>query len=155
MKLSQQDQERFIGLAMEQAELAIRQADEPFGLVLVDEKGDVIAAAHNTAYSARDMLAHAEMNLIKKVYAERGRSAFAGCSAFINAASCTMCAAALIRAGVQDFYYGASFESHMNPMLSYKQLASYTKRPITVHGGILADECLAQIERGRKNEARP
>lgn len=147
---STEDQERLVRLAMKQAEIAIRHGDEPFGVVLVDRSGMVVAEARNTAYSTNDLTAHAEINLIRRVQQEHGRGRFDGCAVFANAASCGMCASALIRAGLQNFYFGAPFEPRTNPAVSFEQLQSYCKNPLYIHAGILAAECVAQIERGRE-----
>lgn len=152
MTFTQEQQEMFIRLAMEQADVAIAEGNPPFGAVIVDETGEILAADHNTTAQS-DMTCHAEINLIRKIAKEHGRMKLTGCTAFINAASCSMCASALIQAGVRDFYYGAPFEPHTNPAVSYSILAQYCKEPIDAHEGILGDECKQQIERGRVRQS--
>ena len=153
MIFSQEQQETFVRLAMSQADMAMSEGNPPFGAVIVDENGEVLAVDHNTA-ARSDMTCHAEINLIRKIAKDFNRTKLNGCTAFINAASCSMCASALIQAGVRDSYYGAPFEAHTNPAVSYTILAQYCKEPIHVHEGILADECKQQIERGREHQIR-
>lgn len=150
MTFSEEDESRFIRLAMEQAEQAIQEGHSPFGAVLVDKNGKVIKTAHNTVSKLTDSTSHAEMNLIRYMAREKGINDLSDYAIFINATSCAMCASALIRAGVKNFYFGAPFESHTNPAISFRELAPFTKEPISYKGGILAKECAAQIERGRK-----
>lgn len=150
MDFTQEQQEQFLRLAMAEVEKAIEVGNPPFGAVIVDENGEVLGAAYNTASPQTDMTCHAEINLIRKIAKDHDRRKLTGCTAFINAASCSMCASALIQAGMRDFYYGAPFEPHTNPAVSYLVLRQYCKEPINVVEGILGEECKAQIERGRQ-----
>jgi tRNA(adenine34) deaminase len=153
MSFSSEKQEYFMRVAMEQAQAAIERGDSPFGAVLVTPQGDVMATDSNTAYTSNDMTAHAEINLIRQVQKEYGRDALAGQALIVNAASCAMCASAVIRAGVREVYYGAPFEPHTNPAITYEGLEPHCRNPIRVIGGILADECMTQIEQGRHRQA--
>lgn len=154
MTFTQEQQEKFIRLAMEQAEESIESGGTPFGAVLVDDSGNILVAARNTATAETDILRHAELNLLRLAHASTGRKKFADCAVFINAASCTMCAAAMIQADIRNFYYGAPFEPHTNPGISYEGLAEYCHEPLIITGGIFAEECKAQIERGRNNKGK-
>jgi tRNA(adenine34) deaminase len=149
MQFTQEQQEHFVRLAMAEADKAIRIGSSPFGAVVVDENGEVLGADFNTVSSQTDMTCHAEINLIRKIAKEHSRR-LVGCTVFINAASCSMCASAMIQAGARDFYYGAPFEPHTNPAVSYLALQQYCKEPLTIIEGILGEECKAQIERGRQ-----
>lgn len=54
----------------------------------------------------------------------------------------------MIKAQVSANYYGAKTEATASLPLSAEMLASYAKKhPITVVGGILAEECLEQRNR--------
>lgn len=154
MNFSHEEQEKFIRLAMEQAEQSITLGCPSFGLVLVSPTGEVLGAAHSTASPETDMTCHAEINLIRQLAKKFGNVRLTGCAAFINAASCAMCACALVQASVRDFYYGASPEPDIDPAFSYEELAKYSREPLNIHEGILADECRAQIQRGRENRPR-
>lgn len=149
MEFDLKQQEKFVRLAMEQVEESIVQGGTPFGAVLVDKTGQVVAAARNTVTPVTDILRHAELNLLRIAYEKTGRQKFPDHTVFINAASCTMCAAALIQAGIRSFYYGAPFEAHTNPAASYEQLATFCNEPLQIRGGILAKECRKQIDHGR------
>lgn len=154
MAYTPDEQEQFVQLAMNEVEKAINGGYPPFGAVIVDENKRVLASAYNTASAATDMTCHAEINLIRYIAKEFGRTKLKGCTAFINAASCSMCASALMQAGVREFYYGAPFEPHTNPAVSYLTLQQYCKEPIQVTEGILANECKQQIERGRQEQQK-
>lgn len=147
---STQQQEQFVRLAMEQAEASIAAGSGPFGAVLVDEAGEVVAAACNTVTPETDILHHAELNLLRIAHEKTGLQKFPKHAVFINAASCSMCASALIQAGIREFYYGAPFEPHTNPAVSYDQLRAFCVEPLSIVEGILLDECVAQISSGRQ-----
>jgi guanine deaminase len=150
MEFTPKQQERFMRLAMEQAEQSIQEGHSPFGAVLVDKQGRVIKMAHNTVSKLTDKTSHAELNMIRYMAREKGIYDLSDYALFVNATSCAMCASALIKVGMKHFYFGAPFEPHTNPALSFEQLAPYAKEPISFTGGILAEECMAQIKRGRK-----
>ena len=57
--------EHYVRLAMAQAELAARSGNAPFGAVIVDTLGDVVAAEHNRVREYLDPSAHAEINAIR------------------------------------------------------------------------------------------
>ncbi|WP_283136333.1 nucleoside deaminase [Rhizohabitans arisaemae] len=81
-----------------------RQADRPFGAVLVDaERGDVVARARNTA-SSGDPTAHAEINVIRA--AGPLGVALDRTILVTTAAPCVMCAGAVIWSRVQGVVVG-------------------------------------------------
>ena len=51
---------------MEEASKAVAEGNAPYGAVLTDKNGNLIASAHNTARSSCDPTAHGEMNLLRK-----------------------------------------------------------------------------------------
>lgn len=117
--------------------------------MLVDENGQVVAAARNTVTPETDILRHAELNLLRLANEKTGKQKFPGHALFMNAASCAMCATAMVQAGIRDFYFDAPFEPHANPAMSYEQLAPFCREPLSITSSILESECIAQIERGR------
>jgi tRNA(adenine34) deaminase len=152
MNFTQEQQEKFIRLAMEQVEESIKNGGTPFGAVLVDVDGKVLAVARNTVTPETDILRHAELNLLREANIATGLQKFPDCAVFINAASCTMCASAMIQAGIRNFYYGAPFEPHTNPGISYEGLAQYCDELLHITSGILEAGCKAQIEGARAAE---
>lgn len=51
---------------MQEVEEAIKEGNSPFGAILIDENGNIIEKAHNTAKSMFNPVLHAEINLITK-----------------------------------------------------------------------------------------
>ena len=129
-------------------ELAAQTAAEgnlPFAALLIDDNGTIVLESTNTVNTDTNAAAHAEINLFylaAKNLHTRDLSPYALVS---NAASCPMCAVAAIKSKIVTFYYGAPNEPTMVPNISMEEIIARTSFPVAVHGGILADECAAQI----------
>ena len=132
-----------------EAAAAIATGNPPFGCVITDADLRVVAHAHNTELSDADPTAHAEMNALRQLAKRLGTARLDGYVSFANAASCSMCMSALIKAGITRFYYGAPPESLMDPWLPMAEVAARSRHTIELHGPILGDECAAQIAAGR------
>ena len=65
--MNQKVKEKLMRLAMSEADKAFREGNSPFGAVLADLEGNVIATAYNTTNNDIDPTAHAEINLIRKI----------------------------------------------------------------------------------------
>ncbi len=146
----QKFQEKMIKIAMEEANIAIREGNQPFGAVLVDEKGNIIERAHNICNTTMDPTAHAEIILIKKTCKKLKTKDLSAYTLFCNAESCSMCMTAIIKANIKNIYYGAKMEENANPYVRAIEIASKSKEKINLIGGILEKETTAQILLGRK-----
>lgn len=130
---------------MELSAETARDGNVPFAALLVDKDGAVIVAAKNTVNSSHNAAAHAEINLLYEAAQKLKTSNLSGYAVVSNAASCPMCIVALIKAKVTEYYFGAPSEDNMVPNISMEEIVAKTPFPIELHGGILADECAAQI----------
>ena len=63
-----------------------------------------------------------------------------------------MCMSAAVKAGITHFYFGAPSEKHMNPYISIFDVQKHTSHPLHIETGILEDECMTQIQRGREKQ---
>lgn len=135
-----------------QAEAAksIESGNPPFGCVITDVNGNIVARAHNTQNSDNDPTAHAEIKALRQLGKSVGSRYLDGYAMFANASSCSMCFSGSIKAHIAEFYYGAPPEPSMSPWLPMEDIAVMCKEPISIHGPILGDECAAQISQGRK-----
>jgi tRNA(adenine34) deaminase len=99
--------DHFMRLALEEAELALREDEVPIGAVIVHED-QVIARAHNQREQLHDPTAHAEMIAITQA-AEALRSwRVDGCVLYVTLEPCPMCAGAIVQARVPTVVYGAT-----------------------------------------------
>ena len=86
------------------------RGDRPFGAVVVDAAGEVLAEAGSTQGASGDgTLAHSEMNALAQVVSARlPRERLAGASIYSSGEPCAMCAAAIFYAGIGRVVYGLS-----------------------------------------------
>lgn len=152
--MDQNTLETYMRLAMEEVGKAIEEHNSPYGAVLIDASGNVIATAHNTTRSSCDPTAHAEINLLRTAATQLQQIAFDGYAVVTNAESCSMCMSACIKAHIYTFYHGApngTAGMNMDPAIPASEVARLSKHPVTIHSNILATECVEQIIRGKKN----
>lgn len=99
--------EKFMGLAIEEAEKAEAIGEVPIGAVIV--KDDVvIASAFNLRESNQQALAHAECLAIEKACAALGTWRLTGCTLFVTLEPCPMCAGAILQSRIDTVVFGAT-----------------------------------------------
>ena len=136
------EDERFMRMALDEA----RQADFPFGAVIVRD-GQVIARGRNLGRTNDDPTAHGEMVAIRRCLADRGSAALKGSALYTSGEPCVMCMGAIVWCRFGRLVFAASVEqiaARMNQiMISSADIAAKeTFLPITITGGVLADEAV-------------
>lgn len=121
------------------------RGDPPFGALLLDPDGAVVARASNRQVSADDPTAHSEIELLRLAARSDHRSPLRGYRIVVNAEPCSMCASAIVKAELAELIYGAPHEPHMDPDLGVADVFARARRPPLVTAGILADEAAGQI----------
>lgn len=135
------DDEKYMRLALQEAQLAAESGEIPVGAVVVC-KGRVIARAHNLTETLCDVTAHAEMQAITSAANNIGGKYLTGCTLYVTLEPCVMCAGAIGWAQVERLVYGASDSKR-----GYSRLSAGALHPKTeVLQGVLADECAAAIQ---------
>lgn len=97
-----------MGIALEQARLAIEHDDVPIGAILLDSSGELVAADHNRREERGDATAHAELLVLSARSREIGNWRLAGHTLVVTLEPCAMCAMAAVWARVDRIVYGAS-----------------------------------------------
>ncbi|WP_331456620.1 tRNA adenosine(34) deaminase TadA [Limnochorda pilosa] len=101
-----QDDARWMGEALAEAEAAWRAGEVPIGAVVV--QGDqVLARAHNRREDWSDPTAHAELIAVRLAARARGGWRLTGATVYATIEPCPMCAGALLLARVDRLVYGA------------------------------------------------
>src|SRR6516164_3816367 len=128
-------------LALEQAELGMREGEVPVGAVMMAGRR-VIAVAHNLPASLRDPTAHAEILAIRDAAAQLGDYRLVDTSIFVTIEPCVMCIGALLNARVAQVYYGARDEK-AGALGSVHDIGrdGRLNHRVEVYGGILSAEC--------------
>jgi tRNA(Arg) A34 adenosine deaminase TadA len=85
--------------------------DSPYGALLADAQGRVLSRARNTRTSTRDVTAHAEMNLVRRLPPSITREVLAAATVYASGEPCPMCAGAIYWAGISCVVFGLSIES--------------------------------------------
>ncbi len=98
--------EKFMRLAIEQAEIAKFLGEVPVGAVIVKD-GEVIASACNRKETDDCALSHAEINAIAEASKRLGWR-LDSCDIYVTLEPCAMCAGAIISARIRRVVFGAS-----------------------------------------------
>lgn len=145
-KFNFMEDERFMRLALQQANYAAERGEVPIGAVVV-VNGKVIARSHNMTETLTDPTAHAEMQAITMATDAFGGKYLTDATIYVTVEPCSMCAAALGWAQVGRLVYGASDPKRGYTLYSPNLLHPKTK----VSAGILKEECGAIVTEFFKN----
>ena len=132
--------ERFMRMAMAEAEVALEKGEVPIGAVVVC-KGRVIARAHNLTETLTDVTAHAEMQAVTMAANQLGGKYLTDCTLYVTVEPCVMCAGALGWAQLPRVVYGCRDEKR--GFLRFAPQALHPKATIT--GRILEQECRKMV----------
>jgi len=95
-------------LALAEAERAAARGEVPIGAVLLDGRGEVLAADGNRVEELADPSAHAELLVIRAAARRLGRPRLVDCDLHVTLEPCPMCAQAISFARIRRLYFGAS-----------------------------------------------
>ncbi|MEX2169941.1 MAG: tRNA adenosine(34) deaminase TadA [Pirellulales bacterium] len=139
--------QRWMRLALHEAEIALAEDEVPVGTVIVHE-GLVIAAAHNQREQLRDPTAHAEMIALTQAAAALGTWRLEDCMMYVTLEPCPMCAGALVQARVPRVVYGAADPKAGAVASLYRLLDDprLNHRALVV-AGVMAEECGSMLTR--------
>ena len=151
MSISKNKKENLMKIVMQEVEKAIEKGNSPFGAILIDENGNIIEKAHNTAKSMCNPVLHAEINLITKASKKLNTRDLSKYYIMSNAWSCSMCMSACIKAKIQNYIYGAPSESDMNPNITIFDVKEKANNKLNIETGVLLDECQSQIQNARNH----
>ena len=100
------DDEKYMRLALQEAEEALRCDEIPIGCVIVSE-GRILGRGHNLTETLQDVTAHAEMQAITAAAGMLGGKYLQGCTLYVTVEPCVMCAGAIGWAQISRVVYGA------------------------------------------------
>ena len=127
--------EKYMSLALHEAQLAYDQGEIPVGCIIVAD-GQVIGRGHNLTQRLHDVTAHAEMQAITAATETLNGKYLQGCTLYVTVEPCIMCAGAIGWAQVSRLVYGAD-----DPKRGYATFAPQALHPkCTVTAGMLAEE---------------
>jgi tRNA(adenine34) deaminase len=134
------DDERWMRLALGEAERCREHGDVPIGAVVVRE-GEVIGAAGNERELRGDPTAHAEVLALRTAAEHLGGWRVAGSVLYVTLEPCAMCAGAIVLARVPRVVFGAADPKAgaAGSVLDVLAEPRFNHRP-EVENGLLADE---------------
>lgn len=96
----------FLRQAIDLATQARSRGDEPFGALITDSAGSVLAKAYNSIDSSADITSHAEMNAVRDVWKPgidlREATLYTSCE------PCAMCSGAIFWSGIGRVVFALS-----------------------------------------------
>lgn len=107
MKFTLQDDLWFMGLALEQADLAYKHQEVPVGAVLVSADGAVLSSQYNLKESHNNPVAHAEVLALSEAGKKGNNWRLTGCTLYVTLEPCPMCITAMVQARVARCVFGA------------------------------------------------
>jgi tRNA(Arg) A34 adenosine deaminase TadA len=140
---------RFMRVAIEVAQTARDRGNHPFGAVLVDEQGHILLTAENTVVTEKDCTGHAETNLMRQASKEFDRDFLARCTLYASTEPCPMCTGAIFWGNVRRIVYGLSEEglyeliapgSEKVLFLPCREILAKGRKSIEVIGPVLEEE---------------
>lgn len=124
------------------------RGNRPFGALLVSANNEVIGAAGNAQFEEAQVLAHAEMNLLRHAVQNYGSETLAGATLYASAEPCAMCCGAIFWSRVSRVVFGLStrrLHELCGPMerslaVSAQDVLGKGGRHIEIVGPVLEDE---------------
>lgn len=99
------DYEKYMDLALEQAQVAYNSNEVPIGCIIV-YNNEVIGKGCNLRVTKGNVLAHAEIIAINEACNFMGDWRLEDCTLFVTVEPCPMCAGAILQARVKEVVFG-------------------------------------------------
>ncbi len=103
-----QADDRWIDVALAEAEAAGARGEVPVGAVIVGaDPGEMLASAGNMIVETKDPTAHAEMLVIRSAAKRLGNERLVGATLYVTLEPCAMCAGAISFARLKRLVFAA------------------------------------------------
>ena len=139
--MSINEHERFMRMALKEAQKAYKLEECPIGCVIVKD-GKVIARAHNMRITHNSALSHAEILAIKKACKKLDSWRLSDCDLYVTLEPCTMCSGAIIQARIRKVYF-AAYEPKGGAVCSCNDIFNIShghNHQVLFEGGVLQEE---------------
>lgn len=101
--------DKYLDMAASDAKIGVENGDGgPFGAVIIDKFGNVLAKAHNMVLKTHDPTNHAEIVAIRQACKKNNTHDLSDCTIFSSCEPCPMCLSAIIWANIKEVYFGAT-----------------------------------------------
>ena len=100
---------KYMKKAKENADRGIENKEGgPFGAVIVDKEGNIIANGNNKVLKDKDPTAHAEIVAIREACKVLNTNDLSECILYTSCEPCPMCLSAIIWANIKEVYFGCT-----------------------------------------------
>jgi tRNA(Arg) A34 adenosine deaminase TadA len=106
-ELSDMD-EALLRLAIGVSARAVANGNMPFGAILADGEGNVLLESENTTMTGKNVLNHAETNLVNMAVTTLSPEQIATATLYTSCEPCAMCAGAMYWGGINRMIYAMS-----------------------------------------------
>jgi len=135
------DDERYMRLALLEAEKAYAAGEVPVGCLIVSQ-GQIIGRGHNLTETLNDVTAHAEIQSITAAAQTLGAKYMPDATLYVTVEPCVMCAGAIGWSQIRRVVYGCADEKRGFSRFAPKAL--HAKCSVT--SGVLEAECKALMQ---------
>ena len=140
------EKERFMALALKEADKAEQKEEVPIGCVIVKD-GKVVAKAHNLKQTKRLATAHAEVLAIEKACRKLKDWRLEDYEIYVTLEPCAMCAGAIASARIKKAYFGAYEPKGGGVESKFHILTESGLNHVTeFEGGVMEKECSDKIK---------
>ncbi|HEX8521049.1 MAG TPA: tRNA adenosine(34) deaminase TadA [Tepidisphaeraceae bacterium] len=141
--MTQQQASDAMGLALDEARLAMAEAEVPIGCVILHEpSGRIVGRGHNRRENDQDPTAHAEMIALRAAAKTLGSWRLLDCALVVTLEPCPMCAGAIVQARVPKLIYGCG-DPKAGAVRTLYQICDDPKlnHCVQIVQGVCAEEC--------------
>jgi tRNA(adenine34) deaminase len=137
----------YMRLSLEEARRAEAAGEVPVGAVVVLGT-EIIGRGSNRSIIDHDPAAHAEIIALRQAAACIANYRLSGCTLYVTAEPCAMCAGAAVLARIGRLVYGCD-DPKAGAVRSLYQIADDARlnHRIEIASGVLAEECSALLRR--------
>lgn len=140
------EKEKFMTLALKEADKAEQKEEVPIGCVIV-KAGKVVARAHNLKQTKRLATAHAEVLAIEKACRKLKDWRLEDYEIYVTLEPCAMCAGAIASARIKKAYFGAYEPKGGGVESKFHILTESGLNHVTeFEGGVMEKECSDKIK---------
>ncbi|XMB72137.1 nucleoside deaminase [Mycoplasmatota bacterium WC30] len=107
--MNEKNHHALMKLAIDQARDTMNQnIGGPFGALIIDKDGKILAVTSNSVLKDHDPTAHGEMNAIRAASKKIGSHDLSGCTLYTTSFPCPMCLGAIIWSNIKKVFYGCT-----------------------------------------------
>lgn len=145
-EIQQREDEKFMRLALRQAEMAFDAKEVPIGCVIVKE-GKVIGKGYNQVETLKDATAHAEILAIGAASSALENWRLSDCTLYVTLEPCPMCAGAILNSRISRVVYGSPDARFGGCGTTVDVISNNAlQREVLLTSGVLSEECLGLLQ---------